>query len=496
MRRRALAVLFIGTILAPAHAQSTHGDTAGFNHRQHAKLFPTCEGCHGGIATGNAATSLPTESQCRECHNGTDAKVVAWRPRARLVGLLRYSHPAHATKVDSAGRACATCHSGTTTAWMDVARTSAAKCGQCHAHATEHLSPDNRCATCHVPLPAARDLSREYLTTLPKPPTHERADFAANHAPGTALATASCAVCHARETCARCHVNASSVSSISSLGRDARVAALVANKPATYATPPDHERTGFEWNHGRAARMNLARCATCHARPSCETCHRELVNATVREMPQPEPGGAPGVQLRMAPSRVHEPAAEPHAALLLEQTVVARQAPARLVRVHALTYRTTHGGQAASGALTCTGCHEQRFCSDCHSGESNKRFHAANFVARHASPSYRREADCASCHNTEVFCKQCHEQSGLASRGRLDVAFHTAQPQWLLQHGRGARQGLASCTSCHTQRDCLACHSTVGWSVNPHGPDFDAARLSKRVAPSCLRCHVQVPGRQ
>jgi hypothetical protein len=54
---------------------------------------------------------------------------------------------------------------------------------------------------------------------------------------------------------------------------------------------------------------------------------------------------------------------------------------------------------------------------------------------------------------------------------------------------------LQGCTTCHVQRDCLTCHSTIGWGVNPHGPGFRAERLANRNATQCLMCHLKVPGR-
>jgi hypothetical protein len=117
----------------------------------------------------------------------------------------------------------------------------------------------------------------------------------------------------------------------------------------------------------------------------------------------------------------------------------------------------------------------------------------ANFGMRHAADAYRRETNCASCHNTEVFCRSCHAANGVGGRGNTVEAFHTGQPQWLLQHGGAARQSLTTCASCHRQRDCMQCHSTLGWGVNPHGPGFDAARLWKQAKPMCLRCHLSDP---
>ena len=81
---------------------------------------------------------------------------------------------------------------------------------------------------------------------------------------------------------------------------------------------------------------------------------------------------------------------------------------------------------------------------------------------RHASEAYGNESDCATCHNAQTFCRACHQDIGLASKGRPDVAFHTSRPVWLLGHGVAARQGLQGCITCHTQSDCATCHSAVG----------------------------------
>jgi hypothetical protein len=165
----------------------------------------------------------------------------------------------------------------------------------------------------------------------------------------------------------------------------------------------------------------------------------------------------------------------------------------RIARVHPPGFEKTHRTSAVNGALTCTGCHTQRYCADCHAGEGRRRFHVTNFVSRHAADSYARERDCASCHNTEAFCKTCHQSVGLGATGRRRVAFHTAQPNWLLQHGRAARQGLQSCTTCHLQQDCMQCHSQAGFGVSPHGPDFDAKRMASHNRQICLACHFRDP---
>ena len=484
-------VVFLLMVATTARAQRGAGPS--FPHDRHERLFPLCESCHAGIASGDQASSMPNEESCRACHNGTDARVVSWRRPERVQGLLRFSHASHAREADSTGRACATCHGVAGQPRMTVQRAAPPSCLGCHTHrATDHLADDNRCATCHVPLTAATGLTSERIAAMPRPVSHERVDFAAAHRAASPVASASCAVCHARESCARCHVNANSEPTIAALSRDPRVARLVAGRPPAYPVPADHRSDAFDREHGELARVNLNRCAACHARPSCTACHiGSGASALLARMPAVERDGAPGVILRLQPTRPRLSTIS--LPLVREDTGAGRP---RAVRVHDAPFRSEHRVAASTGSLSCAGCHEQRFCSDCHAGGGSRRFHVANFVQGHASDSYSRENQCSSCHNPELFCRSCHRESGLASKGRLDAAFHTAQPQWLLQHGRAARQGLQSCATCHAQRDCLTCHSTLGWGVNPHGAGFRAGRLADRNATQCLMCHLQVPGRR
>jgi hypothetical protein len=286
-------------------------------------------------------------------------------------------------------------------------------------------------------------------------------------------------------------LNVSTQPIIAALAPDERVAAIVAGKEAVYPTPADHGSDDFDWGHGGLARQTIARCATCHARTSCTACHTGPgASEVIRQVPNAERGGAPGVRLEHR--RARDPRGE---ALTQVADTLPRRGAQHQVRVHEPDFMISHRSQVGAAALSCAGCHAQRFCSDCHTGEaaSMRRFHSANFIVSHASPAYARDTECAACHNAEAFCRSCHMQSGLASQGRLDVAYHTAQPQWLLQHGRAARQGLQNCTSCHVQRDCLTCHSTIGWGINPHGRGFDAERQAKRAPVMCLACHVEVP---
>lgn len=482
----------------------------GFPHARHARLFPTCTGCHAGIATGAQAATYPDSASCAQCHDGVQQPKVPWARSSVARSNLRFDHGAHAAKPEAQALECRSCHGVAGGPFMNVKRAEAAECVNCHAHkATAHLAADNApaCVTCHVPVTRATALPAERIGRFPKPPSHETRDYVQSHARDVQAAGGSCATCHSRESCARCHANVASVPSAAALGSDARVASLVRGKAGTYPVPASHRSGTFDAEHGRLAEAAGATCANCHTRPSCDACHiGPLGRATIARLPMPLPGAAQGVRIERAPTWGQAtPLRERYTLTAFHpDTEPASSAPAvpqvsgdpgvRRVRPHPPGYVTHHGTEAAVAGNSCSGCHtQQRFCSDCHDGEGRRRFHPANFTARHPSDAYGREKDCALCHQPEIFCRTCHVQAGLASEGQLKTAYHTGQPLWLLNHGRAARQTLQSCTTCHTQRDCMQCHSSFGWKVNPHGRGFNALAMYSRNRLMCFRCHATDP---
>jgi len=152
-----------------------------------------------------------------------------------------------------------------------------------------------------------------------------------------------------------------------------------------------------------------------------------------------------------------------------------------------------HSTAASAQLPTCSQCHKETFCTDCHDGPKNPEFqyHPANFVTRHGAEAWAEPVECAQCHSREVFCRDCHTNQGVAQDGRTAGGYHDGVSNWLQQHGLAARQGMDSCVSCHQQTECLACHSAKsGWRINPHGPDFDPQRAADRSTEACAACHT------
>ena len=504
MRRWLGGALALALTATSAGLAVSGSDEARFPHLEHKGLFPTCIGCHAGVLEERPTDRFPSPQECAGCHDGRDVKRVDWDGPRPEPSNLKFSHVEHNREanlgVDPALN-CRACHAQRgDTAFMAVQRERASLCIGCHAHrATAHLV-DAECRTCHVTLAQARALSDSAIAAFRRPPSHDRPDFLQSHGVTAAESQARCAICHARESCERCHLNSDNVPAIAALERDQRVMRLAVSREGAYPVPPSHLDPDFHIEHGEQARTRVQACATCHTQPSCRSCHIGRGASDVISRLQPAtPGSRAGVQLRgQDPTRPAVPVPAPDRAGggngSHEDRNLAVAAPVP-VEVHPAGFSATHGPAAASGQLTCEGCHARKFCSDCHGGEGERRFHPANFLARHAPEAYGRQRDCASCHNTEAFCRDCHQANGAGATGRRDVAFHTAQPLWLLQHGQAARQGLESCASCHAQRDCMQCHSTLGWGISPHRPGFDAKRMADRNPQTCGYCHVGGPPR-
>lgn len=182
-------------------------------------------------------------------------------------------------------------------------------CLQCHVHeADAHLATGADCSVCHVPIARAERIPVERIALFPWPESHEAPDFLSGHAPGTPPELLSCAVCHARNSCERCHANAERLDAITALEHDERVAMLERGKEAEYPVPDSHLVPDWSWDHGATAFANPAGCTNCHTRPSCNECHLDggqRAAEVIATLPDPVPGGARGVDLGAAGEGVH-----------------------------------------------------------------------------------------------------------------------------------------------------------------------------------------------
>lgn len=458
---------------APAIFHPLQSVRDSFPHLEHEGLFPLCEGCHQGIPVEDEVRAMPGPELCAECHDGVERDRVEWVRPIEVTGLLDFAHDRHVEEVRREGAEpvpCSACHIDPDRGRMALVPLQAERCLECHEVPVDrHLDAANECADCHRPIAEVED-GDEVFRGIPERlrhrnraffDAHEGRDFILRAHGGEALASeVRCATCHVEDQCAGCHVDAG-LSPIPEIPR-APAGWDTPLLPPEYPEPETHRAPEFGWNHGAPA-PDAADCSTCHTREDCQSCHLTPAPSSARELPRRPDVRAPGVGLEASYPASHDTP----------------------------FFLSMHTVAAATSPDSCAGCHTESYCSECHDAPQAPAYHPPSFALRHSAAVGSQSAECANCHNTAAFCRECHVEVGLRSVGRLGTGYHDAEPVWLLRHPIAARQGMEQCASCHTQNDCLQCHSELGaFKVSPHGPDFDPERARAKNPLICRACHL------
>lgn len=301
-----------------------------------------------------------------------------------------------------------------------------------------------------------------------------------------------------------------------------------------------HEGVARAGDEGPLHLPQTATCTSCHARPHdarpCATCHgdartreedrlarRHLRFAHERHVPKL---GGQCVPCHAAAGEREQPTLRPPMAQCLschthkdqwktrECEACHVDLPSELARpsshvFHEGDFVREHGVRAASARDLCATCHGEGFCAGCHGvtapvlpstlafdRPSLTGLHRAGFMARHPEEARDSPGLCATCHDSERFCLDCHAKRGRSSVGIGGSARNPHPPDWVRarggEHGRAARMDPMSCASCHGgpgEALCVGCHRVGGPGGNPHGRGFASALDMRRDQP-CRQCHL------
>ncbi len=205
---------------------------------------------------------------------------------------------------------------------------------------------------------------------------------------------------------------------------------------------------------------------------------------------------------------------------------------------HDADWMRGHRLVAQKAGANCNQCHDQAYCLDCHSGggidvdlktqnykhDYIPKSHRSDFLEIHPIKALDNPQTCTRCHD-QKYCTQCHSRfkpqnlqflshrtqfSGinLGSVGANHAGFSTDQCQtchinsqlpshtWSADHAVEARRNLQACQSCHSDGDvCLKCHGArknSGININPHPRNWNSIKdnfKSKSGGRTCIRCH-------
>lgn len=177
-----------------------------FRHVPHEAVTTTCEMCHR-IEPDRA--TMPEPELCAACHDGTTARRVDWDgPTSRPSNLVFRHGSVLEAKREKLGWefACLDCHQVPGGSPMEVGRPAGQPCMSCHAPDEDHLigAP---CADHHVPLAEARGYGVDDVKGFPRPGDHGEA-WVLRHRGAALENEVRCGICHRREWCTGCHVNA------------------------------------------------------------------------------------------------------------------------------------------------------------------------------------------------------------------------------------------------------------------------------------------------
>jgi hypothetical protein len=103
-------------------------------------------------------------------------------------------------------------------------------------------------------------------------------------------------------------------------------------------------------------------------------------------------------------------------------------------------------------------------CSDCHSDRRSALNHTADFSTRHKFYAMQQKQSCTICHK-ESFCADCHaNKEELKPSDKYKDSPERALPHrgdYLTQHKIDGRINPASCFPCHGRQNnerCKVCH--------------------------------------
>ena len=176
---------------------------------------------------------------------------------------------------------------------------------------------------------------------------------------------------------------------------------------------------------------------------------------------------------------------------------------------HTPDFIERHKAVAADDSQFCANCHKEDFCTDCHDGRVRPRsIHPSDYLNMHAIEARMETQKCRSCHEEQSFCLNCHMRVGISESSppadKQVARFHPPKSIWSDpptkpgHHAFEAERNLNQCVSCHTERDCIACHGAlgVGAGFDPHTNGFvrGCATQFRRNPRPCYTCHEPSDG--
>jgi len=209
---------------------------------------------------------------------------------------------------------------------------------------------------------------------------------------------------------------------------------------------------------------------------------------------------------------------------------------------HIPTWLREHEVQVRAGDNSCTHCHTNNYCQQCHEatdlvstkilpqsfypsfspqakGDQKlvlKSIHDLNYRYTHQLDALGKEKECDVCHETSQYCVECHTNSG--KNTQIRPTWHGGADWGAIAMGVGtgggrhaelARRDIERCAACHDVQSadptCLQCHTDFdgirGTDPKTHDAGFndkfgEDSNFHHDEGAVCFNCHTntQEPG--
>lgn len=128
---------------------------------------------------------------------------------------------------------------------------------------------------------------------------------------------------------------------------------------------------------------------------------------------------------------------------------------------HNVMWDSEHGIAANNDENTCSSCHLENSCTECHEGDNlDHKVHSLNYVNNHGIYARGNKDNCLTCHEEFIFCNECHIQRMVLPRTHSRANWTNKTTGGV--HARAAKMDMDLCVSCHSDviadPVCVLCH--------------------------------------
>ncbi len=128
---------------------------------------------------------------------------------------------------------------------------------------------------------------------------------------------------------------------------------------------------------------------------------------------------------------------------------------------HLAGWSKDHGTEWEIKEKTCSHCHSNFYCLQCHEGDNlDREAHPLNYRNTHGIDARANKENCITCHREYAFCNECHAIEMVMPKNHSYAGWSNTTTGGL--HTKAAQYDFDYCQSCHSDLSgevvCMTCH--------------------------------------